>query len=491
MFLFLSALTIVFSAFSCALAANADVSGLWSLASTNPPMNAHMVITTVAGTIEQDMVMDIQGIFDFSGNVNQSPDGTIHSNVSSPALSETLTGKVTGNTLTFKITTVISSSTTMAITLIMDSSGSISNGKITGTFEGSYRQDVADLGSSVVVTGTTSGTFTVTILGASGVDTFLTSTPPAKTPLHNASFKWTGTSSAGIAGYYYSLDGKTQTYTTATSITFTKLACGAHSFSVAAKDKKGKIDSTPATCSFTIADVDPPLDANRGQPANDPQNTVGDPINVVNGNMHMIAPDITLSGRALKFEFIRTYNNQEKISGPLGVGWTHSYNLTLATDSSTGYIKIKDEEAKACLFVPQGDGTFIAQRGEYSTLTKDKTSYTWRKKDGKRYIFDLTCKLSKIVDRNNNTISFTYDAKGNLTKITDTAARVINLTYNAQNQITRVSDFAGRNFDYAYDGTGNLVSAADPAGNSITYQYDANHNITKKTDAEETGIFYL
>ena len=171
-------------------------------------------------------------------------------------------------------------------------------------------------------------------------------------------------------------------------------------------------------------------------------NAVGEPINPVNGNMYDITHDLTLPGRLLKFDFSRTYNNQENSTlGPLGYGWTHSYNVYLTLDTENGIAKIRDEQAKEYLFAVRKDGTYLSQYGDYSSLTKTKTSFIWRKKDGKQYIFDLTGKLLQIKDRNNNSITLSYDSQNKITRITDTAGRLINLTYNSQNLLSRSMDY--------------------------------------------------
>jgi len=232
----------------------------------------------------------------------------------------------------------------------------------------------------------------------------------------------------------------------------------------------------------TIGENNPPPDSKFGKAKQDPQSDVGEPINSVNGNMYMIASDLTIPGKGMNFEFIRTYNSLETTSGPLGRGWTHSYNVYL-TEPSSNLVKIKDEQAKGYLFTEQDDGTFIAQRGEYSTLTKDSNNYIWTQKDGKQYLFDLSGKLIQIKDRNANAINLTYDAQNRLTKIIDTAGRAVNLTYDTNNRITKLADCLNRNFTYNYDTNGNLTKVTNPAGNSVIYEYDTNNRLEYKTDA--------
>ncbi|MDO8662137.1 MAG: RHS repeat-associated core domain-containing protein [Candidatus Omnitrophota bacterium] len=237
----------------------------------------------------------------------------------------------------------------------------------------------------------------------------------------------------------------------------------------------------------------PPPDSSNGEFYSDPQNSVGEPINSVTGNMYIITPDLTLSGKGMNFAFSRTYNSQSASntseSGPLGYGWTHSYNLYLTQDTQNKLVKIKDEEGKGYLFADNQDGTFVSQRGEYSILTKDSSNFIWRKKDGKQYIFDLAGKLTQIKDRNNNTINLSYNNQNQLTSVTDTYGRKIELTYS-EARISSLIDPSSRSFIYTYDTQGNLSAATDPLGNSTTYTYDSQHNLTKQTDPLNQSIYY-
>src|SRR5262249_18002084 len=62
-----------------------------------------------------------------------------------------------------------------------------------------------------------------------------------------------------------------------------------------------------------------------------------DPGNLVNGKMYQVERDITIKdwgGLPLVFE--RFYNSRDKKNGPLGYGWTHSFNH---------YLVFKDDNA--------------------------------------------------------------------------------------------------------------------------------------------------
>ncbi len=119
-------------------------------------------------------------------------------------------------------------------------------------------------------------------------------------------------------------------------------------------------------------------------------------------------------------------------------------------------------------------------------------------------------KISALVDRNGNTMSFGYDAGGLLTEITDTLGRQITIGYDENGFVGSVTDFAGRQVVYQYyDGIepggswGDLKSVTSPpivgsptendfpAGKTMVYTYSTgfvdarlNHNLLTITDAK-------
>ncbi len=65
----------------------------------------------------------------------------------------------------------------------------------------------------------------------------------------------------------------------------------------------------------------------------------GDPVNVVNGNSFHVEADVSIKGRGgLPIVFTRTYNSRDGRDGPLGFGWTHSFNhhLTFEDGNADG-----------------------------------------------------------------------------------------------------------------------------------------------------------
>lgn len=78
----------------------------------------------------------------------------------------------------------------------------------------------------------------------------------------------------------------------------------------------------------------------------------GSTVNVVDGNLHVRRTDLVLPGKGWPLAFARAYNSLEFGSGPLGVGWTHAYNASLASGSGT--VSFKDGDGSTHVFQDSG-----------------------------------------------------------------------------------------------------------------------------------------
>ncbi len=248
--------------------------------------------------------------------------------------------------------------------------------------------------------------------------------------------------------------------------------------------------------------------------------TSGDPVNMVTGNVYHTERDLSLKGRGgLPLVFERSYNSRNPQDGPLGYGWTHSFNhyLTFKDDNYNGTTEAADSDliTSAVSWIDgtgsekfikvAGNGTgvpvgsvFTQPNGFHFLVAKAANgTYTIREKNGLTYTFENVAgtvnqkaRLISIRDRNNNTLTVAYPA-GKVT-ITDGLGRVITLTYTGS-RISEVNDWTGRKHQYGYDGNNNLTSYKNPlaaAGkqNPVGYEYysdtdgiNINHALKKYT----------
>jgi len=158
-----------------------------------------------------------------------------------------------------------------------------------------------------------------------------------------------------------------------------------------------------------------------------PSGSSSEPVNTATGNYYSKVTDLSVPGRGLSFVFSRSYNSADSYNGPLGIGWTHSFNviLTVNPDSSVG---IQEGDGGVATFSPSGGGNYTAPAGVFDVLVANGDgSFTLTQKDQTRFNFSSAGALTSVVDKNGNTQSLTYDGSGRLASITDSANRTFNL----------------------------------------------------------------
>ncbi|MCC6639923.1 MAG: hypothetical protein IT386_02025, partial [Deltaproteobacteria bacterium] len=231
--------------------------------------------------------------------------------------------------------------------------------------------------------------------------------------------------------------------------------------------------------------------------------TAGDPVSVVTGNNQHLETDFEIAGRGgLDLRMVRSYNSRLAYDGPLGHGWTHTYDQHLRrhdgdtpqdpSDDRIIWLGERGEE------IPFDDPTGLAgvlapDKGIHHRLVRESDgSLTLTLKEGAVYRFlapDTAGKarLSSIEDRNGNTITCRYDVSGMLVAVADTAGRELTFV-NTNGRLARIEDWtrtaAGapdRVWTYTVDAAGDLVAYLDPEqkvaanGRPTVYRYSAGH----------------
>ncbi len=251
--------------------------------------------------------------------------------------------------------------------------------------------------------------------------------------------------------------------------------------------------NAPALLPILASPPPPPTNydiLHNGSPSTSWITFAGPGINVVFGNFAWQELDLSVPGRGLGFAFLRTYNSANTADGPLGVGWTHSYNLSLTVESGSSIV-VRMPDGRLDRYTYSLFTGWSAPTGVFNTLTDNGDStYTLRLKDQTRYNFDINGRLASIVDRNGNTVALTYTG-GNLTTITDPSGRNFTLAYEASNHLLSVTDPSTRHVDFTYDASGRLTTVTDLRGKVTTYGYDANNHLISLTDANSSTQFTL
>src|SRR5579884_843495 len=129
-------------------------------------------------------------------------------------------------------------------------------------------------------------------------------------------------------------------------------------------------------------------------------------------------------------------------------------------------VELSDASGGVCVFIENTDGaTYADAPGCYASLVRNG-DFTWTvtfHKTGTKVNFTSDGQLTTIVDKNGQTLTYSFDSHGFFKSVSDSHGRSITVTANnAAGDILSVQDYSGRSFSYGYDGSGHLTSATQP-----------------------------
>lgn len=225
----------------------------------------------------------------------------------------------------------------------------------------------------------------------------------------------------------------------------------------------------------------------------------GDPVNMVTGNLVHSERDISIKGRGgLPLVFERWYNSKNPKDGPLGFGWTHSFNHFISfygvEGGTTAKVGWNDGTGGERFFSTTNlsggniavGASFAAPAGIYATVERlPDGKYRITERSGMKYLFESSpsidagakARLLSIEDRNGNTLTLAYGPTcgNNLCTVTDGLNRSLSFSYSGS-RIVQIADWSGRQWKYEYDGNGDLIRFDNPlaaVGSQppVTYEY--------------------
>ena len=255
------------------------------------------------------------------------------------------------------------------------------------------------------------------------------------------------------------------------------------------------------------------------------------------GTYHFDSTDMTIGNGGMPFGLSlgRTYSSQRRLQdGPLGLGWTHGFDITAAVRSDSfqalggdsvidaaphivaltvtddflssypgeisenmiaalceSWLMDKMMNNLATIEVGGGKTQFVKipdannANGFYNPPTRqtlklvlNSGNLRLKTPNGIFNDFDSTGRMSEWSNAYGSKVAFTYTS-GKLTSVAckidgSTTSRSLSFVYTG-NRITRVNDSASRSIYYTYDASGNLIEYTNPDANDTTYQYDATY----------------
>jgi len=196
---------------------------------------------------------------------------------------------------------------------------------------------------------------------------------------------------------------------------------------------------------------------------NSTEKPAGSTVNLGTGRLSHDQELFTLSGsNSLSPSVSLYYRSLPFAPSAIGNGWSHSYEATLVAGS--GGSMVFWDEGKRTVY-NKYTTVYVPPKGDTSSLVKNAdTSWTITERNGLKRNFDPTGKLTSIVDRFGNTLTFSYDS-GKLTSVSDGKGRSITFGYKADGKLETVTDPKGSNsFIFTY--TSDKLTSVTPPGSS-------------------------
>ena len=183
--------------------------------------------------------------------------------------------------------------------------------------------------------------------------------------------------------------------------------------------------------------------------------------------------DAVVDGPGLGLQFARSYPvalAQRFELGPLGRGWSHNWQWSLAR-SPDGTVTILGPGGARSIFQPDSRGGYFSPAGDGGKLSAAGGGYVLREVDGIRYAFAADGRLDYVEDANGNRITAGYQ-DGRLTSLTRSSGPTLQIAYNAAGRIASIMDAQGRHTLFTYDTAGeHLISVEAYDGRVTTYGY--------------------
>ncbi|HEX9016441.1 MAG TPA: DUF6531 domain-containing protein, partial [Chloroflexota bacterium] len=144
-------------------------------------------------------------------------------------------------------------------------------------------------------------------------------------------------------------------------------------------------------------------DSSRYLPAQNVSTTT-DPVITLTGSYAYSHTDLAVAGRGPAIAFARAFNSSDTRVGPLGAGWTHTYNMRLTDPGDgTGNVLLVGPLGRTDKYARQADGSYSAPPGIYTTLVKNANgTYTATHQDQTTWLFASNGRLAHIADRYGN-----------------------------------------------------------------------------------------
>ena len=201
-----------------------------------------------------------------------------------------------------------------------------------------------------------------------------------------------------------------------------------------------------------------------------------DPVNSLDGSYTETDGDAKVANVGYPLSQQRTYNSLDTKSGPLGKGWSWTYEANLSVSGNAATFTSGDGQR---VTFTQKDGSWVGGRGVTVELSQSGSSYQLLTRAGVTYTFDANGVLQSIMDRNGQGVTLTHS--GGHVVAASSSGRSITFTWTGD-LLTRATLDDSRYVQYSYTG-GLLTGVRDLGGSTTSYDYDANDRLHTETNA--------
>ena len=127
-------------------------------------------------------------------------------------------------------------------------------------------------------------------------------------------------------------------------------------------------------------------------PDNPPQDSGGDPVGYVDGNVYDAVVDLRVPCPDVDLVFRRAYGSWSMDAGTLGYGWTHGYEWSLSVSNAENRVVVRSAgeegptdavhafpvpEAGTCVYNADGYGLALSPDGLYTLTTPSALAYAF------------------------------------------------------------------------------------------------------------------
>ena len=220
------------------------------------------------------------------------------------------------------------------------------------------------------------------------------------------------------------------------------------------------------------------------------------PVQLPSGEFWHTFPDFAFPGRGVPLAMSHTYSSTLAAhNGPLGYGWSMSYDMRLHEDSGSGDVTIHEENGAAIEFAPDpgSPGSYLPAAPRVLGNLVANMDGTWtftRRTTAMVYTFDSGGNLITIASEIGDpgaTTSLAYSS-GKLATVTDAAGRTLTFTWSGDH-VTGVADSSSpsRSVSFTYS-SDELTDWTDVGGGHWHYTYDGSHRLLTMRDPNQNGV---